>query len=171
MDEYMLDEIKRKLIVTRFAKCAAAVAIALALVLAPAVIAPQAHALKLPKGYGLSKRDAKSYSLKNRWRKIKTPRCWRTKCTVKPKRFRTWGVIHAKGRTWTWYSQRVLPGGGLRIRGRHLDQRGYVVDWKGRIVLASNEIKRGTVLKTPFGANGIVLDSGCSGAVDVYVGW
>lgn len=148
-------------------------AVALAFVLAAVLMAlpTQAHALKLPKGYGLSKKDAKSYSRKNMYRKIKTPKCWRTKCTVKPKKFRTWGVIHKYGRTWTWYSQKVLPGGGLRIRGRHLDQRGYVVDWKGRIVLASNEIRRGTVLKTPFGADGIVLDNGCSGVVDVYVGW
>lgn len=146
-------------------------ALAFALMSIPAILPSQAHALKLPEGYGLSKKDAKSYSKKNMWRKIKTPKCWRTKVKVTPKKFKTMGVVSKYGKTWTWYSQRVLPGGGLRIRGRHLNENGYVVDWKGRLVLSSSEYKRGTVMKTPFGAKGIVLDDGCWGSIDVYTSW
>lgn len=35
--------------------------------------------------------------------------------------FRHMGVIHWGNWTWTWYSQRVLPGGGLHIPGRHVN--------------------------------------------------
>ena len=161
---------KRKTICTCIARAVMAVAVACAMCLSP-MAATDAQALTLPKGYGLSKKDAKSYSLKNMWRKIKTPKCWRTKVKVSKRKFMNWGVIHKYGKTWTWYSQRVLPGGGLKIRGRHLNKRGYVVDWKGRLVLASSEYKRGTVMKTPFGADGIVLDNGCWGSIDVYTAW
>jgi hypothetical protein len=86
--------------------------------------------------------------------------------------FRRMGVIHWGGWKWTWYSQRVLPGGGLRIPGRHVDGNGYVCDSSDRIVLSSSTLRKGTVAKTPFGKYGKVYDTGCSrGVFDVYVGW
>lgn len=87
--------------------------------------------------------------------------------------FRWRGVINWSGYKFTYYSQSVLPGGGLTIPGRHVDSRGYVADKDGYIVLASNRnIPRGTVITTPFGAKGKVYDrcAGCSlNWYDVYI--
>lgn len=80
------------------------------------------------------------------------------------------GVIYAGDWRWTWYSQNVLPGGGLSIPGRHVDENGYVCDENGRICLASSDLAWGTVVSTPFGKEGCVYDCGCdSGTLDVYV--
>lgn len=80
------------------------------------------------------------------------------------------GEIYSGGYRWTWYSQNVLPGGGLNIPGRHVDENGYVCDGNGRICLASGDYGYGTVVPTPFGKEGCVYDSGCdSGTLDVYV--
>lgn len=89
-----------------------------------------------------------------------------------PKQFKRDGVIRYNGKKWTWYSQKVLPGGGLNIPGRHVDDGGYVCDGSGYIVLASCDYAKGTVLSTPLGKNGIVYDvCPSSGIVDVYVSW
>ena len=69
------------------------------------------------------------------------------------------GVIHDGGRKFTYYSQSVLPGGGLSIPGRHVSSAGYVSDKDGYIVVASNRsIPKGTVIDTPFGSKGKVYD-------------
>lgn len=84
--------------------------------------------------------------------------------------FKVLGVIHWNGWTWTWYSERVLPGNGLYIPGRYSD--GYFVrDGSGNICLASSDLAKGTIVATPFG-QGCVYDIGCaSGVLDVYVSW
>lgn len=85
--------------------------------------------------------------------------------------FRQMGVIWWNGWRWTWYSERVLPGTGLNIPGRHTSG-GYVRDGNGYICLASDALSYGTVIETPFGAYGKVYDCGCGyGTIDVYVGW
>ncbi len=86
--------------------------------------------------------------------------------------FRSAGVINWNGYRWTWYSENVLPGGGLDIPGRYTDSNGYVCDGDGYICLASSDLSKGTVVSTPFGKSGKVYDSGCaSGTLDVYVSW
>lgn len=86
--------------------------------------------------------------------------------------FRQLGVIHWNGWKWTWYSERVLPGGGLSIPGRHNDANGYVCDENDYICLSSSSLSRGSVIDTPFGKQGKVYDTGCaSNVIDVYVGW
>lgn len=82
---------------------------------------------------------------------------------------RSAGVIYGDdGTRYTWYSQRVLPGGGLDIPGRHVDESGYVCDGDGNIAVASSDYAYGTQLETPFGP-AVVYDSGCdSGTVDIY---
>lgn len=92
-----------------------------------------------------------------------------TKMIYSPSHFKSAGVIYWGGWKWTWYSQRVLPGGGLRIPGRHVGANGYVMDGNNRICLASSSLRKGTVVQTPFGAEGCVYDSGCAaGILDVY---
>lgn len=77
------------------------------------------------------------------------------------------GVVHSNGNKFTYYSQSVLPGGGLNIPGRHVDG-GFVKDADGYIVVA-NSAANGTVVNTPFG-KGKVYDKGTSGNhYDIYV--
>ena len=80
------------------------------------------------------------------------------------------GVIYAGDFRWTWYSQNVLPGGGLQIPGRHVDENGFICDENDRICLASSDLEWGTIVTTPFGKEGCIYDCGCaSGTLDVYV--
>lgn len=79
------------------------------------------------------------------------------------------GVVNWNGYKYTYYSQSVLPGNGLSIPGRHVNQYGYVCDGDGYIVLA-NDAPKGTIFPTPFGAPGKVYDRGTSGNhLDVYI--
>ncbi len=88
-----------------------------------------------------------------------------------PDDFQTAGVVYDEGTTYTWYSENVLPGGGLDIPGRSVNDDGYVVDGDGNLCVASSDYDKGTVLDTPFG-QAVVYDSGCaSGVVDVYTSW
>lgn len=92
--------------------------------------------------------------------------------TYSAKQFKRLGVVRWGGRRWTWYSERVLPGRGLRIPGRHKDSNGYICDKNGYICLASRDLSKGTVINTPFGKKGKIYDyCPISGTVDVYVGW
>lgn len=82
------------------------------------------------------------------------------------------GVVYGDdGTRYTWYSQNVLPGGGLDIPGRSVSDEGYVVDGDGNIAVASSDYEYGTQLETPWG-DAVVYDTGCaSGTVDVYTSW
>ena len=81
------------------------------------------------------------------------------------------GVVYFNGHKETWYSQKVLPGGGLKIPGRHVDSRGLVCDGDGYICVASSDYKKGTIVETSLGT-GKVYDSGCaSGTIDIYCNW
>lgn len=87
---------------------------------------------------------------------------------------KTMGVVQDEGVRYTWYSERVLPGGGLyelNSNGRTVDENGYVVDGDGYISVASSDHPIGTVLDTPFG-EAKVYDTGCdSGTIDIYTNW
>ena len=76
-----------------------------------------------------------------------------------PRDLRFLGVIYAGDWRWTWYSQKVLPGGGLAIPGRHVDENGFVCDENGRICLASSDLAWGTVVSTPFGKRRLIYDA------------
>lgn len=79
------------------------------------------------------------------------------------------GVIYWDGYKFTYYSEKVLPGGGLRIPGRHVNADGYVADEDGYIVLAG-DAAMGTVFETPFGYKGKIYDRGTVGNhLDVYI--
>ena len=81
------------------------------------------------------------------------------------------GVVYYNGHRETWYSQKVLPGGGLKIPGRHVDSRGLVCDGDGYICVASSDLVKGTIVETSLGT-GKVYDSGCaSGTIDIYCDW
>lgn len=82
------------------------------------------------------------------------------------------GRLYWGGWSWTWYSERILPGEGLSIPGRYTDENGFVCDENGYICLASGSLSKGTVVETPFGRSGKVYDCGCAAdTLDVYVNW
>lgn len=79
------------------------------------------------------------------------------------------GSVNWGGHKFTFYSQQVLPGSGLQIPGRHVNEGGYVSDEDGYIVLAGDAPK-GTVYETPFGYEGKIYDRGTVGNhLDVYI--
>ena len=79
------------------------------------------------------------------------------------------GVVYWNGYKFTYYSEKVLPGGGLRIPGRHVNADGYVADEDGYIILAG-DAPMGSVFETPFGYKGKIYDRGTSGNhLDVYI--
>ena len=85
-----------------------------------------------------------------------------------PYSFKSQGVIYENGTKYTWYSQNVLPGGGLDIPGRHVGDDNLIYDADGYVVVASDDYAKGVVVDTPFG-EGKVYDSGCdSGTIDIY---
>lgn len=81
------------------------------------------------------------------------------------------GVYYYNGHKETWYSQRVLPGGGLKIPGRHVASDGTIRDENNYICVASSDYKKGTIVETSLGT-GKVYDCGCaSGTIDIYTDW
>lgn len=89
--------------------------------------------------------------------------------------FRQAGVIYWHGYMFTWYTQMILPGGGLSIPGRHLDKNGFVCDKNDYIVVAITPADRRahTIVATPFGKYGKCYDCGCGRSQwrDVYTNW
>ena len=86
--------------------------------------------------------------------------------------FKSQGVVYDGDTRYTWYSQNVLPGGGLtelNNNGRHVDEStGFIMDGDGYIAVASNDHAQGEIVDTPWGP-GKVYDSGCSsGTIDIY---
>lgn len=85
----------------------------------------------------------------------------------------TMGVKWFEGHRETWYSQKVLPGPGLNIPGRHVADDGTVRDAEGYIVIACDlsYAARGSIILTSLGP-GKVYDTGCAyGTLDIYVDW
>lgn len=87
-----------------------------------------------------------------------------------PSDLMTMGVIYWGDWRFTWYSENVLPGGGLSIPGRWSDGN-FVRDCDNYICVASSDLSKGTVLETPWGM-AKVYDCGCaSGTIDIYTSW
>lgn len=82
------------------------------------------------------------------------------------------GVNYFNGRRETWYSQKVLPGGGLDIPGRHVNaEDGTIRDADGYICVAASDLPKGTIVETSLGT-GKVYDTGCApGTTDIYTDW
>ncbi len=83
------------------------------------------------------------------------------------------GAQYFDGHKETYYSERVLPGYGLRIPGRHVADDGTIRDEEGYIAVAADPafMSRGTTLMTSLGP-AKVYDTGCAyGTIDIYVNW
>lgn len=84
--------------------------------------------------------------------------------------FKSAGWVEDGTYRYTWYSQRVLPGGGLDIPGRHVDDDGFVRDEDGNLCIAARDIEKGTEVDTPYG-KAIVYDYCPNGNLDIYTDW
>lgn len=92
--------------------------------------------------------------------------------TYTPSDFQDMGIINWGDWTWTYYSEKLLPGEELYLPGRNTDENGYICDGDGYICIASSSLDWGTIVNTPFGKQGKVYDSGCASYIlDVYVSW
>lgn len=81
------------------------------------------------------------------------------------------GVYNGPSGKETYYSQKVLPGGGLNIPGRHVAADGTIRDADGYVVIASDNLSKGSVAETSLGT-GKVYDTGVGHAgVDIYTNW
>ncbi len=81
------------------------------------------------------------------------------------------GRISFGDHTETYYSQQVLPGGGLNIPGRHVASDGTVRDSDGYIVVASDDYEKGTVVETSLGTAKVYDCGSGSGNIDIYTDW
>ena len=81
------------------------------------------------------------------------------------------GRITFNGHTETWYSQKVLPGGGLNIPGRYVASDGTIRDKDNYICVASDDYPKGTIVETSLGT-GKVYDTGSGkNNIDIYTNW
>ena len=81
------------------------------------------------------------------------------------------GVVYGPSGKETYYSQRVLSGGGLNIPGRHVDGEGLIRDGDGYIVVALPSGNKGQTVETSLGT-GKCYDTNAGGdAVDIYTNW
>ena len=64
------------------------------------------------------------------------------------------GVVYYNGHKETYYSQRVLPGDGLNIPGRHVAGDGTIRDGEGYICVAADwsYLPYGSLVETSLGA-------------------
>ena len=86
--------------------------------------------------------------------------------------FRRLGIVRYGNYRYTWYSQKVLPGGGLIIPGRHINDEGIICDENGYICVAADCLPFGTIIDTPLGIRGKVYDCGPgSDKIDIYCNW
>lgn len=88
--------------------------------------------------------------------------------------FKNYGIVNHNGECFTYYSELVLPGGGLDIPGRYTDCEGYVCDGEGYVVLATPDEyihPRGSIIELPTGRMGKFYDFCPEGNIDVYVNW
>ena len=102
---------------------------------------------------------------------VTTPKQVEVERLYEPDEFKYLGVLDFNGWRWTWYSSHVYNN-DLGIPGQHETSEGYIVDEDEYICLASTDLSKGTIIKTPLGYFGKVYDTGCpSGILDVYTNW
>lgn len=93
------------------------------------------------------------------------------KITVpKNKLTRSGGVNYYKGQKETWYTQKQLPGKGLKIPGRHVRKDGVICDKDGYVVVALHSGNKGKIVETSLGT-GKCYDKNGTKSVDIYTNW
>ncbi len=95
--------------------------------------------------------------------------------TYSASEFETLGEFYDGKFCYKWYSQQILPGDGLSIPGRYVDEEGYVRDEDGNLCVASNRYPIGTQIEVPFGDGYAVVydtyEDEEDNLIDVYTNW
>ena len=81
------------------------------------------------------------------------------------------GRVKFNGHWEYWYSMKNFPIVLLKIPGRHVDQRGLVLDKDGYIVVATTLVKMGEIIETSLGMGKRYDTSGFADTVDIYTNW
>ena len=81
------------------------------------------------------------------------------------------GRVKFNGHYETWYSQKVLPGKGLNIPGRHVDSRELVCDGDGYICVATKLVGMGFKINTSLGMGKRYDTCSPNDVVDIYTNW
>ena len=81
------------------------------------------------------------------------------------------GIPYDDNYTYTYYSQKVLPGGGLDIPGRHVDPDGVIRDADGYICVSSDDHAKYSVIETAYGTAKVYDAGSGSGNIDIYTNW
>lgn len=83
---------------------------------------------------------------------------------------RSGGVNYYHGVRETWYTQKMFPGNGLKIPGRHIRKDGVICDKDGYVVVALTSGNKGQIVETSLGT-GKCYDKNGSNGVDIYTNW
>lgn len=82
------------------------------------------------------------------------------------------GVINFNGHFEKWYSQKVLPGKGLKIPGRHVDpDSGVIKDEDGYVCVATQLVDEGEIIETSLGTGKRYDYCSEPNTVDIYTDW
>ncbi len=81
------------------------------------------------------------------------------------------GRVKFNGHYETWYSQKVLPGNGLNIPGRHVGPGGLIMDGDGYICVATLLVGMGQTIQTSLGMGKRYDTCGGADVVDIYTDW
>ena len=81
------------------------------------------------------------------------------------------GRVKFNGHYETWYSQKVLPGKGLNIPGRHVDNKGLIRDGDNYICVATKLVAMRSKINTSLGMGKRYDTCVDSNVVDIYTNW
>jgi len=81
------------------------------------------------------------------------------------------GEVHFNGHIEKWYSQKVLPGKGLKIPGRHVGSGGLVMDKDNYICVATTLVDDGEIIATSLGTGKRYDSCDEDNVVDIYTDW
>ena len=89
---------------------------------------------------------------------------------MNPPLTRAKGKVFFNGHYETWYSQKKLPGRGLNIPGRHVDN-GLVKDGSNYICVATTLVGMGQEIATSLGPGKRYDTCNTPNTVDIYTDW
>lgn len=81
------------------------------------------------------------------------------------------GKVKFNGHYETWYSQKKLPGNGLKIPGRHVADDGTIRDENNFICVATKLVNMGETINTSLGTGKRYDTCTPTDVVDIYTNW